>query len=102
MRHFQATSGIGIGIRTQSTTYLPHQANVEQLFSRSGNLSDPNMDPMFLAALTSIGANKKAYKPTVAEIKEMYRARTRLPMKASVRTLSRVRRRRTQWRSDRR
>ena len=38
------------------------------------------MDPMFLAALTSIGANKKAYKPTVAEIKEMYfkmyRART--------------------------
>ena len=31
---------------------------------------------MFLAALTSIGANKKAYKPTVAEIKEMYRART--------------------------
>ena len=72
MRHFQATSGIEIGIRTQSTTYLPHQANVEQLFSRSGNLSDPNMDPMFLAALTSIGANKKAYKPTVAEIKEMY------------------------------
>ena len=34
------------------------------------------MDPMFLAALTSIGANKKAYKPTVAEIKEMCRART--------------------------
>ena len=34
------------------------------------------MDPMFLAALTSIGANKKAYKPTMAEIKEMYRART--------------------------
>jgi hypothetical protein len=35
------------------------QANVEQLFSRSGHLSDPNMDPDYLAILTSIGINKK-------------------------------------------
>ena len=43
-----------------------------QLFSRSGNLSDPNIviDPDFLAALTSIGVNKKAYKPTFAESKD--------------------------------
>eukprot|EP00966_Prymnesium_polylepis_P071164 1653008-Prymnesium_polylepis.1 len=34
--------------------YLPHEANVEQLFSRSDNLSDPNMDPELLAQLTSI------------------------------------------------
>ena len=30
------------------------------------------MDPRFLAVLTSIGANKKVYKPTVSEIKDMY------------------------------
>ena len=48
------------------------QANVEQLFSRSGHLSDPNMDPDYLAILTSIGINKKVYKPSGSEIKEMY------------------------------
>ena len=48
------------------------QANVEQLFSRSGNLSDPNMDPEYLAILTSIGINKKVYKPSLSEIKDMY------------------------------
>jgi hypothetical protein len=56
----------------QYASHLPHEANVEQLFSRSGNLSDPNMDPEFLAALTSIGVNKKVYKPTVSEIKDMF------------------------------
>jgi hypothetical protein len=56
----------------QYASHLPHEANVEQLFSRSGNLSDPNIDPDFLATLTSISANKKVYKPTVSEIKDMY------------------------------
>ena len=31
-----------------------------------------NMDPSFLATLTMIGVNKKAYTPTVADIKDMY------------------------------
>ena len=56
----------------QFASQLPHEANVEQPFSRAGNLSDPNMDVDFLAALTSIAVNKKAYKPTVAEIKDKY------------------------------
>eukprot|EP00966_Prymnesium_polylepis_P291719 6737728-Prymnesium_polylepis.1 len=43
----------------QYASHLPHEANVEQLFLRSGNIcfpmfSDPNMDPGFLATLTSI------------------------------------------------
>jgi hypothetical protein len=38
----------------QYPSHPPHEARVEQLFSRSGNLSDPNMDPEFLATLTSI------------------------------------------------
>ena len=45
---------------------------MEQLFSRSGHLADPNMDPNYLATLTTIGINKKVYKPSVSEIKDMY------------------------------
>ena len=29
----------------QTACHLSHEANVEQVFSRAGNLSDPNMDP---------------------------------------------------------
>ena len=35
----------------QYASHLPHEANVEQVFSRAGNLSDPNMYPQFLGAL---------------------------------------------------
>ena len=35
-------------------------------------LSEPNIDPDFLAALTSISVNKRVYKPTTSEIKDMY------------------------------
>jgi hypothetical protein len=38
----------------QYPSHPPHEARVEQLFSRSGNISDPNMDPEFLATLPSI------------------------------------------------
>ena len=31
--------------------HLPHEGNVEQNFSLGGRLSDPNMNPGFLAAL---------------------------------------------------
>lgn len=29
----------------QTACHLPHEANVEQIFSRAGLLTDPNMDP---------------------------------------------------------
>ena len=38
----------------QTACHLPHEANVEQVFSRAGNLSDPNMDPEFLAHLVMV------------------------------------------------
>ena len=38
----------------QYPSHPPHEARVEQLFSRSGNISDPNMDPELLATLPSI------------------------------------------------
>ena len=32
----------------QTACHLCHEANVEQVFSRAGMLSDPNIDPEFL------------------------------------------------------
>ena len=56
----------------QTACHLPHEATVEMLFSRAGLLTDPNMDPHFLATLTSIAANKKAYEPSWEKIKAKY------------------------------
>ena len=61
----------------QTASHIPHEANIEQIFSRSGNLSDPNMDPHFLALLTKIGKNKAAYKPSHKEILAKYYAKFR-------------------------
>ena len=36
----------------QVASHLAHEANVEQVFSRAGGLSDPNIDPLFLSART--------------------------------------------------
>ena len=43
----------------QTASHIPHEGNSEQLFSRSGALSDDNgkMDPARLAVWTSIGVN---------------------------------------------
>eukprot|EP00966_Prymnesium_polylepis_P165489 3825636-Prymnesium_polylepis.1 len=61
----------------QCPSHPPHEARVEQLFSRSGKLSDPNMDPEFLSTLTSIAgceqeASRRSTKPTVSETMDMY------------------------------
>ena len=56
----------------QTACHLPHEANVEMLFSRAGLLTDPNMDPHFLATLTSIAANKTACEPLWEKIKAKY------------------------------
>ena len=42
------------------------------IFSRAGNLSDPNMDPEFLVHLVMAAANKKAFKPMLQAIKDKY------------------------------
>ena len=39
----------------QTACHLSHEANVEQVFSRAGNLSDPNMDSEYLAHLVMVG-----------------------------------------------
>ena len=40
-----------------------HEANVEQVISRAGRMSDPNMDPAFLGTLVIVGMNKKNHSP---------------------------------------
>ena len=56
----------------QTASHLPHEANVEQVFSRAGRLSDPNMNPHYLGKLVMVGMNKKNFKPPVQAINELY------------------------------
>ena len=70
----------------QTASHLPHEGNSEQLFSRSGALSDDNgkMDPHRLAVWTSIDVNYSTYKPTDKEILERYMIKFSKGGKASV------------------
>ena len=56
----------------QTASHLPHEANVEQIFSRAGLLADPNLDPAHLVMLVKIGFNKAACNPSVAVIMDKY------------------------------
>ena len=56
----------------QTACHLAHEANVEQSFSRAGNLSDPNMDPKFLGHLVMVAVNRKTFQPRLAAIKDKY------------------------------
>jgi hypothetical protein len=58
----------------QAASHLPHEGNSEQLFSRSGALSDDNgkMDPWRLAIWTSVGVNMATYMPEHKKILERY------------------------------
>ena len=56
----------------QTACDVPHEGGVENLFSRAGLLSDSNMDPHFLAVLTSIAVGKAAYNPPYEKIKAKY------------------------------
>ena len=64
--------GLHYVVFKQTASHIPHEGNVEQLFSRSGLLTDPNMKADYLAKLTAIGKNKAAYKPSAAEINNKY------------------------------
>ena len=65
----------------QTVSHLAAEANVEQVFSRAGQLSEVNSDPDGLAAMVSIMINKHTYKPSVKDIMykyyEMFRGKNR-------------------------
>ena len=74
MYHLRQSFPLHYIVFKQTASHLPHEGNSEQLFSRSGALSDDNgkMDPHRLAVWTSIGVNYSTYKPTDKEILERY------------------------------
>ena len=56
----------------QTAVHIPHEANVEQVFSTSGILSSAHTDPHHLARLTMIARNMSVYKPPVAKLLPRY------------------------------
>jgi hypothetical protein len=56
----------------QTVCHLSHEANVDQVISRVGSLSNPNMDPEYLPHLVMVGVNKKSHKPSTANVKDKY------------------------------
>jgi hypothetical protein len=56
----------------QTASHIPHESNVEQVFSCAGLLSDPNLDPGHLATKVKIGVNKEAYTPPASDILDKY------------------------------
>ena len=74
MRMVRHTFPLHYIVFKQVSSHLGHEANSEQLFSRSGKLSDDNgkMDPHRLAVWTSIGVNRRVYEPSVQQIMERY------------------------------
>jgi hypothetical protein len=45
---------------------------VEQIFSLGGRLSDPNMNPEYLATMVFVGSNEKVYMPPSKDIWQRY------------------------------
>ena len=52
---------------------------MEQVFSRAGRISDPNMNPAYLLGhtLVMVGMSKKNYSPPLNAIKELYYSKFR-------------------------
>ena len=62
----------------QTASHLPHEGNVEKIFSLGGRLSDPNMNTSYLATLVFMGANQKVHMPPVKDVWQRYlRSRSR-------------------------
>ena len=72
MWHLREKFPLHFVVFKQMASHLPHEGNVEQVFSQAGLLSDPNMDPIYLATLVKVGKNRSAYKPPLTAIKNKY------------------------------
>ena len=56
----------------QTVSHLAAEANVEQVFSRVGQLSEVNLDPDTLADMVSIMVNNHTYNPSLKDIMDKY------------------------------
>ena len=72
MCHLRIVFPLHFFVFNQTTSHLTVEANVEQVFSRAGQLSEVNLDPDALADMVSIMVNKHAYKPSLKDIMDKY------------------------------
>ncbi len=56
----------------QTTSHLTPESNVDQVFSRVGQLSEVNLDPDTLTDMASIMVNKHVYKTCLKDIMDKY------------------------------
>ncbi len=56
----------------QCASHLHQEANVKQIFSLAGRLSDLNLDPHRLPTLVRIHFNKEAFMPSKLDIRKRY------------------------------
>ena len=56
----------------QTAVHIPHEANVEQVFSTAGRLASAHTDPRHLARMVMIARNKKIYKPESKNLLSKY------------------------------
>ena len=63
MWHLRILFPLHFFVFKQTASHLAAEANVEQVFSRAGQLSEVNSDPDVLDVMVSIMINKDAYKP---------------------------------------
>ena len=62
--HLRKSFPLHYTVFRQTASHIPHEGNSEQLFSRSGALSDNNGKMSPFTVWTSIGVNYSTYKPT--------------------------------------
>ena len=56
----------------ETVSHLAAESNVEQVFSRAGQLSEVNLDPDALADMVSIMFNNHGYKTSLQDVMDKY------------------------------
>ena len=73
--HVRHTFPLSFIVFRQAASHLFHEGNTENVFSRSGALTDPNMDPSYLGKLTSISVNAASSMPPSPAIFARYKTK---------------------------
>ena len=68
MWHLRILFPLHFVVFKQTVCHLASETNVEQVFSRAGQLSEVNLDSDASADMVSIMVNKLTYKPSVQDI----------------------------------
>lgn len=72
MWHMRERFPLHYAVFRRTASHLPHEGNVEQVFSRAGFLADSASGTEYFSNLVMCGMNKKAWKPTHAAVEKKY------------------------------